>query len=341
MTTPPQPPQSGTVSSADTGRPCPYCRFPLKEGIPMTRCSVCGAPHHGDCWADNGGCAVVACAGGPAGAAEAPTAASPAMPLPPPPPPPPTARHAAAPAHQHAAAAAPPPPPPPPPPHDPVRAHGAGSSVPWIALSVVAVVLIAAAAAVAVVVTRDDGGPSTQTVVTVHERPSAGGAGGDVSAQTVATPPARAATDDAVTVSDDEANRQQIEDLLYRHHEAIVEGDFHSAWELLSQRKQAQKLREDGYGGWVTAQSTLRPYLDPSGLHADIQELDPATGVARVMVTGMNWSKPGAACTQWSGITWVKHEDGEWRYDPGYSTTPEREQGWKSRYSELLGGACG
>jgi hypothetical protein len=28
-------------------------------------CGVCRAPHHLDCWADNGGCAVVACAGGP------------------------------------------------------------------------------------------------------------------------------------------------------------------------------------------------------------------------------------------------------------------------------------
>ncbi len=49
----------------DTGRPCPYCRFPLKEGVPIVECDVCGSLHHLDCWSDNGGCAVVACAGGP------------------------------------------------------------------------------------------------------------------------------------------------------------------------------------------------------------------------------------------------------------------------------------
>src|SRR5215218_3116379 len=103
MTTPPQPPQSGTVVSADTGRACPYCRFPLKEGIPMTRCGVCSAPHHADCWGDNGGCAVVACAGGPArGAsqADAPTVAVPAAA---------TAAAPAAPSPTPAYAAAPPP----------------------------------------------------------------------------------------------------------------------------------------------------------------------------------------------------------------------------------------
>jgi hypothetical protein len=54
----------------------------------------------------------------------------------------------------------------------------------------------------------------------------------------------------------------------------------------------------------------------------------------------MKWNKPGAPCSEWSGITWVKYEEGAWRYDPGYSTSPEREAEWKSRYAELLGGKC-
>jgi hypothetical protein len=47
----------------EAGRSCPYCRFPLKEGAEVVRCPVCGAVHHAECWEENGGCAVVGCAG--------------------------------------------------------------------------------------------------------------------------------------------------------------------------------------------------------------------------------------------------------------------------------------
>jgi hypothetical protein len=67
---------------------------------------------------------------------------------------------------------------------------------------------------------------------------------------------------------------------------------------------------------------------------------DPATGVVQVRVTGMGWSAPYRHCRTWSGITWVKYEGGQWKYDPGYSTTRERKREWKSRYAELLGGSC-
>jgi hypothetical protein len=57
----------------DTGRTCPYCRFPLKEGSPAERCDACGSLHHEDCWTDGGGCAVLGCSqAGAAGAASAP-----------------------------------------------------------------------------------------------------------------------------------------------------------------------------------------------------------------------------------------------------------------------------
>jgi hypothetical protein len=47
------------------GRTCPYCRFPLKEGGEIALCRHCRAAHHADCWTDNGGCAVLGCAGAP------------------------------------------------------------------------------------------------------------------------------------------------------------------------------------------------------------------------------------------------------------------------------------
>jgi hypothetical protein len=59
------------------GRNCPYCRFPLKQGGELMVCGHCRAAHHADCWSDNGGCAVMACAGGPGKSAtgEQPTTA--------------------------------------------------------------------------------------------------------------------------------------------------------------------------------------------------------------------------------------------------------------------------
>jgi hypothetical protein len=51
------------ASTADAGRSCPYCRFPLKEGAPAERCDACGCLHHEDCWMDGNGCAVLGCAG--------------------------------------------------------------------------------------------------------------------------------------------------------------------------------------------------------------------------------------------------------------------------------------
>jgi hypothetical protein len=51
------------TDGADTGRSCPYCRFPLKEGAEAVVCQRCHAMHHADCWEDNSGCSIVGCRG--------------------------------------------------------------------------------------------------------------------------------------------------------------------------------------------------------------------------------------------------------------------------------------
>jgi serine/threonine protein kinase len=134
--------------------------------------------------------------------------------------------------------------------------------------------------------------------------------------------------------------QESIQHLLYTWHEDVVIGDYSAAWGLLSERKRQEDLEKEGYATWEKNQSTLKPYLNPSGIKVSIMSTDASTGEAIVNVTGMTWDKPGASCSEWSGITWVLYENGGWRYDPGYTTTPQREAEWKSRYPELLGGSC-
>ena len=132
---------------------------------------------------------------------------------------------------------------------------------------------------------------------------------------------------------------EEITSLLQGYHEDVVEEDFQGAWAMLSPRKRRQYLREYGYQKWASAQASLSPYLDPYGLEANVVSLE-GEGVARVDVTGMGWSKAGAPCSEWSGLTWAKYEGDEWAYDPGYSTTSARRATWRPRSARLLGGDC-
>jgi hypothetical protein len=132
---------------------------------------------------------------------------------------------------------------------------------------------------------------------------------------------------------------EEIQTLLLAYHRDVVDRDFTAAWTLLSPRKRQQYLDEGGYHKWMAAQASLSPYLSLPGLTVRLDALE-GEGVARVMVTGMGWSKPDSPCSEWSGLTWVRYQGGEWRYDPGYSTTPSRRQTWQPRFHELLGADC-
>lgn len=133
---------------------------------------------------------------------------------------------------------------------------------------------------------------------------------------------------------------REIRTLLLAFHEDVVDGEFQAAWALLSPRKRRQDLAEPGgYRAWRSAQASLSSYLSPGGLKVQIESLE-GDGVARVMLTGMGWSQPGSPCSEWSGLTWVKYQGGEWTYDPGYSTTLSRRRAWQPRSGELLGIGC-
>lgn len=211
----------------------------------------------------------------------------------------------------------------------------------WRVAGVVALCLVLAggAGAAAFLITRGDDSSSQ-----AQEAPLDGEAGasyGGLGESPGEGPPATGVlpTERGFPVDSKPAMRPEVEDALRQFHVAIVEGDFQYAWSLLSARKRRQEEEEKGYPGWKEAQATLTPYLDPYGIHVEIDGLE-EDGVARVLVTGMGWSGPGSPCSEWSGLTWVRYEGGGWQYDPGYSTTAERQRRWERRSDELLGVGC-
>lgn len=326
-------PKRTTATPDDAGRSCPYCRFPLKEGAECVECGVCHAGHHADCWDDNGnGCAVVACAGGPSEETRELAAQTARQPQPQqvqPQPAAPLAATSPAPAASWAGA----------------ESRGSRGPGPWLIAAVLVLALSVAGGAFAVVRSQNSGATTpTRTVTTAEASPNAGDTDSPPPGDTEPAPdePDTEAPESSGVLPD--VSRSQmasdIADMLREHHQDIVDGDFSAAWDLYTSRKQQQKNDEEGYDAWRTSQATLSDYLDPSALSVTIEDVDADTGEVRVDVTGMGWSKPGATCSEWSGITWVRYENGTWLYEPGYSTTPERRSAWQDRFSELLGGNC-
>jgi hypothetical protein len=195
-----------------------------------------------------------------------------------------------------------------------------------------AVLLVGVGAAAAIVLARGGGGGSTTTVAGTEARQTESTSGapeGEVAeVDSNGLPPVGRA-----------AMEGEIQGLLRSYHEEVVAQDFRAAWALLSARKRQQNLAEYGYREWMEAQASLSGYLSPAGLGARIDGFE-GDGVVRVDVSGMGWSDPGSRCSEWSGLTWVRYEEGNWAYDPGYSTTDARRRTWQPRSAELLGANC-
>jgi hypothetical protein len=195
-----------------------------------------------------------------------------------------------------------------------------------------AILLVGVGAAGAIVLARGGGGASTTTVAGAASRSTT------VSEEEPGEEAVELDSDGLPAVSRAEME-DEIQALLLAYHEDVVAGDYRSAWALLSARKRQQNLAEYGYGKWMEAQASLSGYLVPGGLQARIDGVEDE-GVARVNVDGMGWSDPGSRCSEWSGLTWARYEQGVWTYDPGYSTTPARRRTWQPRSAELLGANC-
>lgn len=44
---------------------CPYCQSKIKDDLDVIVCSLCGTPHHRECYEENGGCTTYGCANNP------------------------------------------------------------------------------------------------------------------------------------------------------------------------------------------------------------------------------------------------------------------------------------
>jgi hypothetical protein len=202
------------------------------------------------------------------------------------------------------------------------------------ALPVVAAIVIALALCAAAVMLAVGGGDGTEPGAPLAAVPS-------VTPVPSATPAAAGGEAGASLAEMSRATiRAKGAGVLRRFHQHLVDGDLNAAWKMLTQRKRAQYLREDGYDGWAANQRTLGSYLDPSGARVAIEDIEERSGVVTVRVSGMSWSMPGSPCPEWGGITWVRYRRGEWRYEPGYSTTLGRRTEWEPRRTETLGWNC-
>jgi predicted RNA-binding Zn-ribbon protein involved in translation (DUF1610 family) len=313
---PPEPEQETAKTEVMDAAPrCSDCGATLTAKSAF--CRACGSP-------------IVAEAPPTEKIAAAPTPPPPAPPRPSPPPP--------------SSPPSPPPPPPPAAPVPPAAARGSRSKAPFVIGALV--LLLGAGAAVAIVASRssDASSPTTTVNQVGTPAPEAGYEEEEPGGEMIETEEEPVEAEGEVSSSGfPEVSRTQMNEeiasLLQGYHEDVVEKDFQGAWALLSPRKRQQYLEEYGYREWATAQASLSLYLRPDELEADVVSLEDE-GVARVDVTGMSWSKPGAPCSEWAGLTWAKYEGDEWTYDPGYSTTPARRATWRPRSARLLGGNC-
>jgi len=296
-----------TATIGDAGRPCPYCRFALKSGIGVTTCASCDAVHHAECWLDNGGCAIVACDGGPRQTG----AADPALP------PPAASPQAAVPRPRG-------------------RAPLLGAAALAIAGAAAAITFLIAGGAdgepgaVAPVVTAQVPASAPQDTV---DEPTA-------SVATVATPKTSSAPKVAVRGAAEE-RRSAIQGAVRDYFREVRTGSLDDAWELLSPTYRAWKATNaGGFARWRRQESRNRQRLRGPDPVVKVQTYDPASGVATIYVSGMRFKPERRPECPYVGVTWAREVGGRWLYDQGYSQNSTREARWQPRRAETLGSSC-
>lgn len=284
-----------------TERTCPYCRSTLGAGEETTECPACNATHHTDCWAENGGCAVPLCEGGPkegeapTEAAEAPTVVAPVEP-PPPPPPAPTPRPPLP------TAAAPPASPPrvskaPLPPTSGAPRRGGIGFLPILAGVIILL----------------GGGTAAAIILTQHHNSDSGATAADAETASASSSPASEESSEPFepeTTAETEPDYQptppeQVERALEAHFGRLVAGNYTAAYTDLTP---AEGEAIGGEEGWITAQS--EDGLKHFELTVDVSMHGPHAATAEILYFATHAYASG--CHTWTGSWEMVKQYGEW-----------------------------
>ena len=285
------------------GRNCPYCRFPLKTAAEAVKCPSCGAVHHGDCWAENGGCAVLGCA-------SAPVVFGPTGPaIPPVPPPPPGAGMA--------------PPPSPPtlvsstawsaPPSGPPPRDGSGR---WKVPVLVGMVLVALAGAVAAVVIATTGSDTRVITETqVAEAPAEDHAQAPTPPAEEQSSPAQPAETETTPAEPEpepelesaprprRSSAATVNAMLKRHFRDLRDGNYERAY-----RDLASSATGAGHDSWVQAQR------EDGLLSFRLSTSTSASGdFATARIQEFHTEAAGSGCYDWTGSWQLARSGGRWR----------------------------
>lgn len=317
-------PIRGQATKKETGKSCPYCRFPIKERDEVVACGECGTPHHEDCWDDNGGCAVQECAGFTAQAKSTGSKGSHVPPTAGPSrkkvtlDPRPTLRRRKQERTKKA--------------KSPEAKDSAGSTTGksskttlWIVGATVAFIAVIGA----IMIANNFDGSNSDSGQTCEDGTGTGG----VPCYNNGLLP---------NVSQAEMN-SQVTGFMRKWFRDIKLGDYYYAWTKLSPRVRKQVKQEIGYGSWMNQQDDISRYLEANSVRASFaQPSFPDEGVLSIRLSPMRFTKPGDRCGTRGGVTWVKWDPkaNKWFYEPGVKVTAERRRAWGYRNSELFTYRC-
>lgn len=318
-------PIRGSATKQDTGKSCPFCRFPIKERDEVVACGECHSPHHEDCWEENGGCAVSGCAGAPesagsgssSGGSHIPPVAGPSkkkVTLDPRP-----AmrrrkrqRQRTKPTKKPVAAAAPP--------------GKTSKSTLWIAGAVVAFLAVVAV----IMIANNFGDTDPASSKSCEEGTGLNGIPCYDNGKLPNVPTAE---------MEGQAGRA-----VRSWFNLIALGDYQRAWMSLSPRVRNQIRQDKGFQGWQENQLALNKYLEPANAVVHIVKPSyPDEGVLSVKVTNMPYTKEGDLCEKREGVTWVawNPKKNRWFMEPGVGVSKQRKADWGYRSVELLSYKCG
>jgi hypothetical protein len=286
---------SGLATAEMTGRSCPYCRFPLKQGASIAECGTCHTVHHAECWEENSGCSITGCAGGPTQATQLHTPASP------------TAPQAPAPAAQAWPAATPPVP------------AGLPRQMPVAVAAAVAVVVAILGAAVALALSSGKGGTptasvppaaavvteSTQSQDTATLSSSSEATSDTETAQTNETE-TESTSSEAAAQSSAPGNQSQTESPLgavNEHWRDIQTGDYRGAW-----ADESSSLRGEE-SSWVHGQEAA----GIESIDYRFKEGSQSGERANVHIEELRTVSRQNGCQRWSGTYGLIDEGGRWQ----------------------------